>query len=78
LAQCIKSAIEAVRPFVKSGALGDGFQIEKLDPLLIGDISVNKGLQIDLKDMHASGISNFVVDKIRVNANNFKVSFVTK
>lgn len=49
-----------------------------LDPLVIGDISTNRGFDMKLIAMKAYGISNFVVDKIRVKddrEDKFKVVY---
>jgi len=74
LAQCLKEAIEAAKPYLSTGNFGEGFQTETLDPLTVSDVSVNKGVQIELTNMQANGIENFTIDKIRVNADKFKVS----
>jgi hypothetical protein len=48
-----------------------------LDPLNIGDVSVNRGFDMRLIALNVYGISNFIVEKIRVNSarkDKFKVS----
>jgi len=74
LAQCVKESIELIRPRLKSGDLGNGFAITPLEPINIDDILIQKnGLYVSLTNLKARGAANFHVDKLRINAENFKV-----
>jgi len=74
LAECIKQAIEATRPFLPTGNFGEGFQVDAFEPFYIGNITINKGVKMDMIGLQSTGITNFVIDKIRINPENFKVS----
>jgi len=76
LSECIREAIELVRPNLATGNFGEGFETDSFDPFLIGDIFVNKGVKIDLLGMQARGIPNFSIDKISINPDDFKVSLI--
>jgi len=67
----MKEAIDAAKPFLMTGDFGGGFQTETLDPLVIGSITAHKGVEIT--NLEVRGVSNFVIDKIRANIENFKV-----
>lgn len=74
LAQCVKESIELIRPRLKTGDLGNGFAITPLEPINIDDILIQKnGLFVSLTNLKALGAANFHVDKLRINAENFKV-----
>lgn len=47
-----------------------------LDPLFIGDVAVNRGFEVNHFGMQASGVSDFKIEKMRVNLDNFKVDFL--
>lgn len=59
--------MESLRPYLKTGQFGNGLNVEGLDPLFIGDVSANNGINLKLIGLQASGISNFKVEKIRVS-----------
>lgn len=70
---CFQNTIEALRPYLKTGIIAPDFIIEGIDPLLIGDLDINRGFEVKHFGMEAFGISDFKVEKIRVNYENFKV-----
>lgn len=65
--------MESLKPYLKTGQIAPDFIIEGIDPLLIGNLEINRGFELKHFDMEASGISDFKVEKIRVNYENFKV-----
>jgi len=71
IADCLKQAIEATKPFLESGNFGDGLQIEAFDSIPIGNILTDKG--VDIFNMQAKGITNFRIEKVRFNPDKFKV-----
>lgn len=42
--------------------------------MLIGDLSINRGFDMKLFAVQAYGISNFKVEKVRVNVEKLKVA----
>lgn len=75
LAQCVKESIELLRPKLASGDLGNGFQIAPIEPIDIDDITIDRGdgLYLQLKNLKATGASNFQIQKLRMNAENFRI-----
>lgn len=66
-----------IRPKLKSGNLGNGFAIDPLEPINIDDILIQKnGLYVSLTNIKALGAANFRIDKLRINAENFKVDVI--
>lgn len=43
------------------------------DPLDLGNVGINQGFDLKLNKYTAFGTSNFKIDKIRVNVENFQV-----
>lgn len=76
LAECIKNEIQSLRPLLKTGRIAPGFVIEGIDPLALGDIEVNSGFELKLFKSQAFGVSNFRIEKIRVNIKNFKLEMI--
>jgi len=76
IVDCLKNAMEALKPYLKSGEIAPGFKIEGIDPLYVGNISINQGFEVNHWGMKAYGISDFKVDKMRVNLNNFKIEMI--
>lgn len=75
MAKCVKESIEILRPRLKDGNLGEGFQIEGLEPITIEDIEIkrNQGFYVFLSNLRAYGAINFKIDKLRINVEKFKV-----
>lgn len=96
IVECLKNAIDAIKPYLKNGEIAPGFKIEGtlslvivsacqthvkfhnyifpgIDPLNVGNVSINQGFEVNHWGMKAYGISDFKVDKMRVNLDNFKV-----
>jgi len=68
--------MELLRPQLKTGDIAPGFKIEGLDPLYVGNMSINQGFTLNQWGTKAYGIAEFRVDKIRVNLDNFKVEML--
>lgn len=51
----------------------EAFLNSGLEPLYIGDISVNQGFDLKLSNAQAFGVSDFKIDKVRINLDKFKV-----
>lgn len=60
---CIIDSINMLRPNLISGNLGEGVEIPKLDPLIIDEIKITNGndLQANFKNLSVFGPSNFKV-----------------
>lgn len=60
---CIIDSINMLKPNLISGNLGEGFEIPKLDPLIIDEIKISNGndLQANFKNLSVFGPSNFKV-----------------
>ena len=78
LANCIKSSIEILRPHLKTGDFGNGFKIDSLEPITIDDILLERGqgFYFNLMNVKAFKISNFHVEKLRVNVNSFYIDAI--
>lgn len=78
LAGCVKESIEFIRPSLKSGDFGNGFKIDPLEPLPVDDIVIKRGAGLYMKftNMKGNGAMDFKVNKIRFNADPFKVDMV--
>lgn len=73
----MKQAIEFMRPQIATGILSSTLAFdEKLNSLMIGDVSTNKNFALKLYGTKLRGIQNFVIEKLRINADrDFKVRF---
>lgn len=77
LAQCVKESIESIRPSLGTGNFGNGFVIDGLEPLKIDDIVIQRnGLNANLYNVKANGATTFLIDKLRINVENFKVDAI--
>jgi len=76
IVECLKNAVEAIRPNLKNGEIAPGFKIEGIDPLDVGNISINQGFEVNHWGMKAYGISDFKVDKMRINLDNIKIEMI--
>lgn len=77
LAKCVKDSIELIRPKLKSGDFGNGFAIDPFEPMKIDDILIQKnGLFVHLTNIKSIGASNFIIDKLRINTDHFKVDVI--
>ncbi|KAG5682318.1 hypothetical protein PVAND_011677 [Polypedilum vanderplanki] len=78
IANCIKNSIEHLRPFLKTGDLGNNFLINGLEPLDIDDINLERGqgFFFYLQNIKAFKVSNFRIDKVRVNMKNLDFEFI--
>lgn len=52
------------------------FVYSAVDPLAIGDISVNPGFELKISGNQIYGITDFKIDKLRLNVDKVKVSFL--
>lgn len=77
LAKCVKESIELIRPSLGTGNFGNGFVIDALEPLKVDDIIIQRsGLNANLYNVNANGATTFRIDKLRINAENFKVDVI--
>lgn len=63
---CIKKSVEDLRPKLMTGV--PEYSIPSLEPLLLKELIAAEGsggLKITVKDVHAYGASDFVVQKLR-------------
>ena len=78
LADCIKGVIESLRPQTATGYFSPTlFFDEKLDPLVVGDITIKKSFNMKLRGLTVRGVNNYIIDKLRINTDNFKVNIFT-
>lgn len=71
----MKNAIESLRKDIGSNGFHNYIVFEeKVNPLQIGDVTINRSFYIQLQNMNLLGIQNFIVDKLRINLENFKVN----
>lgn len=63
---------------MKTGDFGNGFVVDPLEPIKIEDIVIDRGdgFYVNLFNLKASGPSNFRVNKLRINVENFKVEAI--
>jgi len=77
LAACIKNSIEFIRPNLKTGDFGSGFKVEPLEPLQIDDFTIKRnGFFVAVTNLKAHGATNFRINKLRVNIDQFKVDVI--
>jgi hypothetical protein len=71
----VKESIELLRPRLKTGDWGNGVRTDSLEPFNVEDIAINRGdgFYVHLANLKAFGASNFKIDKLRMNPNDFKV-----
>lgn len=71
LAGCIKESIEHIRPFLKTGDLGNGLKLDGIEPLPIDNIYLERGsgFFFNLLNIKAYNIYNLQVEKIKVRVN---------
>jgi hypothetical protein len=63
-----------MRPQISSGVISPELVFdEMLNPLVIGDVEANRNFILKLYGTKLYGIQNFVIDKLRINADNFRV-----
>lgn len=68
-----------MRPQISSGALSPELVFdEKLNPLVIGDVEANRNFILKLFGTKLYGIQNFVIDKLRINTDNFRVRILLR
>lgn len=74
----MKSSIEFLRPQLKTGDFGNGFLVDSIEPIKIDDIVIDRGdgFYVNLFNLNAKGASNFKINKMRVNPENFKVDAI--
>lgn len=73
----MKESIEIIRPKLKNGDFGNGFAIDPLEPIRIDDIIIQRnGFNVNLFNLKANGATNFKVEKLRMNVENFKVDVI--
>lgn len=80
LASCVTNSIEYLRPNLKAGDLGNGFKTPSIDPLLIDDIKLERGrgFFFHLNNLKVYKLTNFKVDKLRVNPDTFHIDVLLK
>lgn len=68
ISECVKQAIEVLRPRIKSGNFGEGLIVQGIDPLRLNDIYILRpSFNANLTNVIASGSGNFNIEKIRVD-----------
>lgn len=76
-ADCVKQAIEQLRPQISTGVFGPNLQVDAmLKKLYIGDLSVNRNLDLKLLGLVVIGMDNFKIEKLRINTDNFKLEMI--
>lgn len=75
LADCVKNAIETLRPQITSGIIPPNIVLEdRVDPLLIDEIKIQRNVNMVLRNLKIKGIKDFKIEKLRINPNDFKVN----
>lgn len=72
LSNCVKDSVEHLRPFLKSGDLGDNFKVLSFEPFLIEEMKINPSADflVHLKQVYLKGVSSFGIEKIKVDLKN--------
>lgn len=73
LAECLIKAVEAMNPQISTGIYGP-LRTANLTRISIGDIAVNRNINVKLNGLHLIGMNNFKIDKLRINPEKFKVN----
>jgi len=74
---CVINAIQKLKPQIATGIYGPDLIIgTNLTKLVIGDVSVNQNFNLKLTGLYALGLKDFTLHKLRINPENFKVSFI--
>lgn len=64
-----------MKPQISTGYYGPNLVTDlNLTKLVIGDIAVNRNINVKLNDMYIVGMNNFKIDKLRINTEKFKVN----
>lgn len=60
------------------GDFGPGWKIQGNEPLFIDDVTIDRGLgtYINARNIKAYRVSNFNIEKIRVNMDNFNLDII--
>lgn len=74
----MKDSIEHLRPFLKTGDLGNGFLVHGLEPMNVDDIQLERGrgFFFHMLNIKAFKTSTFRLDKLRINLNNLDFEFL--
>jgi len=64
-----------MKPQISTGYYGPNLITDvNLTRLVIGDIAVNRNINVKLNGMYIVGMNNFKIDKLRINTEKFKVN----
>jgi hypothetical protein len=74
----VKDSVEHIRPYLKTGDFGNGFKIDGLEPMIVENLIVDKGkgFYVNLRNIRAYHASNFNIEKIRINTENFNIDAI--
>ena len=72
LSNCVKESVEHLRPFLKSGDLGENFKVISFEPFLIDEVKINPSpdFNVHLKQLQVKGVSSFGIEKLKVDLKN--------
>ncbi|XP_070493412.1 protein takeout-like [Chironomus tepperi] len=73
LAECLISAVEGMKPQISTGIYGPNLVTTNLTRIYVGDIAVNRNINVKLLGMYILGMNNFKIEKLRVNPDKFKM-----
>ncbi|KAG5680724.1 hypothetical protein PVAND_010214 [Polypedilum vanderplanki] len=77
VADCVKHAIEVLRPQITTGQFGPNLITdESLNPLIIGDVNVQRTFNMKLTNLRIFGMANFKIEKLRINTEKFKLEMI--
>ena len=63
-----------MKPQISTGFYGPNLVTDvNLTRVLVGDIAVNRNINVKLLGMYILGMNNFKIEKLRVNPEKFKV-----
>lgn len=68
MSNCVKNAIEQLRPFLKAGNLGNGLKGEAIEPQPGEDMYIDKpGIISNVTQTTVHGFGDFLIEKIKVD-----------
>ncbi|KAL7037203.1 hypothetical protein ACKWTF_009105 [Chironomus riparius] len=77
LAECLIKAVDVMKPQISTGYYGPNLISDvNLTRVLIGDIAVNRNINVKLLGMYIVGMNNFKIEKLRINPEKFKIEII--
>lgn len=79
LSECVKSAIEQMRPQLKTGDFGNGLKFFPLENVRTSDIFIRRtGIVSNITNQVTLGTGDFVIEKIKIDLNQPLIDLIIR